>query len=183
MDPKQQLSSLDPKLKEAYERVMASGKTPAPSPYAVGQPPPQPMNPTIGPQMPVSPLNPVGTQQPNSSPNPTVGITPPSQPMTPIMPTINSTSQPAQNATQAPTMQVTPPIPPVSQPAQTGPVKVQFNTQIGPATQPGQNPGMQKKKGGGKIPPALIVVAGVVFLLAYAIFWMKVFNIPIPFLG
>jgi hypothetical protein len=185
MDPKQQLSQLDPKLKEAYERVMSSSATPtvpstSPAPTA-----------TVNPPTPTSVPMPNINTSTASGPFPTPGISTTPPPMPTMSPNINSsgmspqmTAAPITNISPTPT--VVNPGSPTPAPT-TGPVKVQFNAQIGnpTAAQPattGMGLQAQKKKGP-KVSPALIIVAGIVFILAYAIFWMKVFNIPIPFLG
>lgn len=193
MDPKQQLSTLDPKLKEAYERVMGTSAKPTT----------QPQNPIATTAPSLSP-SPTSVPMPNlnnsnsSGPFPTPSINtvnqsvPPAspQPMSPSLGPSGSIAQPPQmlqtpQPMSSPAPTIINPGSPAPQPT-TGPVKVQFNTQIGQPAQaqsPKSGMGLQNQKKKGSVSPVLIVVAGIVFLIAYAIFWMKVFNIPIPFLG
>ena len=212
MDPKQQLSQLDPKLREAYERVMSSSASTAPNPAAPGQPPQ--MQPT--PSMTPSPINADGGAKPvtptiNPSPTPTMGgttseslgtstspFTTPSSPsatMAPAAPGTNPTPSPV-GQTAAPTIPVpnvnpspmpnvtTSPIPttPGTDPKTTGPIKVQFNGQVGPQAGVTAQQAAGKQKGKG-ISPVLMISAIAVFVVAWLIFWMKIFNFPIPFIG
>lgn len=124
MDPKN-LSSLDPKLKEAYERVMGTSFTPptqTKTPTVTTPPPPPPQqthSETVVPQVPssdvphafVAPLN-----KHNSPHNPA-----------PITPTQHSETQ--------------------------------------------------KRK----ISPAILILAGVVFFVAYGVFWIKILNLKLWF--
>jgi len=130
-DPNQQLSNLDPKLKEAYDRVMGTPvTTPAGSPPNLSGSPASP-SPTINP----TPVQPV-------SPNPvTVGPT----------------------------------LPPVG--VRREPEKIQIGGNSGTQTHGYVAP---KKKNG--LPTVLLVFGGIIFLIVYTIFWLKFFQIPVPYL-
>lgn len=121
MDPKMP-SNLDPKLKEAYERVMG---TTIPKPSA----PPTPAAP--------------------SSPNPTA---------------------------QIPTVEPTPQTPPT--PAPSAAPQTMANVGTTPSAFVA-NP--QKGKSGG-ISPVIIFLGLLVFFIVYALFWLKFFNVSLPFL-
>lgn len=118
MDPKT-LPTLDPKLKEAYERVMGSSVTP---------PPPAPVQP-----------------------------------------------QPVPAAPQPP-----PPAPAKSDVELAGGSSVHHTTTSFVA---GNVAGNVEAAGKPKISPLILVFAGVIFLLVYTLFWMRFFNLPLPFLS
>jgi hypothetical protein len=90
--------------------------------------------------------------QPNPKPNP---FTP-----KPVMP---------QPTIQKPQMQVFPQNQPIpqAQPAQ---------------IQPTQKPQTQNLKKKNKILPVFILLCGILFLIGYAFFWIKIFNLNLPFL-
>lgn len=129
MDPKK-MAQLDPKLKEAYERVMGSS-TGAPSAPTATQAPAS---------IPQSPI----TQTPMESMHATIPVQNPA--MTPPAPVVHATNN----------------------------------------KQPGNNVNISSafvatKKSAG-ISPLLLWVLGAIFFIAYAIFWIKFFNLSIPYL-
>lgn len=150
MDPhQQQLNQLDPKLKEAYERVMGIGKIP-PSP---------PANP------PVSPQSPLGQGAADTSAE-RVRTPLPISPI-PIPPVTPASTPPNQTPATGWTSPVPPPaaaMPPVM------PGKNAF----------GEHGFVAKKKS--TVSPVIIVLGVIVFLTVYTIFWIKFFNIKVPFL-
>lgn len=123
MDPKT-LPTLDPKLKEAYERVMGSSVTPPP--------PVQPQPVPAAPQPP-----------------------PPA---------------PAKSDVASATSDV----------ALAGGSSVHHTTTSFVA---GNVAGNVEAAGKPKISPLVLVFAGVIFLLVYTLFWMRFFNLPLPFLS
>lgn len=125
MDPKMP-SNLDPKLKEAYERVMG---TTIPKPSA--------------------PPTPTATPMPNPIPG-------------------SSQALPAQPRPEMPS-----PVPPSPQSSETM-VKVS-PTPTAFVAKP------QKAKSGG-ISPTIIFLGLFVFFVVYSLFWLKFFNVSIPFL-
>ena len=122
MDP-QATAHLDPKLKEAYDRVMATA-VPQPSPAS-----PPPLQPQAEPASPsTSPIQggPVSTQTIDPQPLPS--------------------SAPIASAKPA-------------------------SAFVAVATKPKT-----------KILPVLFVVGGLIFFVVYAVFWVKFFNLKLPFL-
>ncbi len=114
MDPKN-AAGLDPKLKEAYDRVMNANVPPA------------------------------------AAAAPAIPPTTPPMPTTTVAPTATPLAQPAAPSATAKT-QTTSFVPAASKPA-----------------------------GGGKSKTLLFGVGVVLFLLVYAFFWVKFFNLPLPF--
>lgn len=175
MDP-QKLSQLDPKLREAYQRVMGTPTQaqnpiptpPIPDPTPVPTPIPQP-TPTPTPPMeePTSPIQP--------PPPPTM----PEPPQPAIQPEPVSEPQPA-------IPQPEPAIPPTP-PAQANNF-VEMNS--GVAAAPAQNFSMPApqaqtvalKKKSGIMMPILFGIVGLVFIVIYIFFWTKIFNFKLPFL-
>lgn len=163
MDPK--LSGLDPKLKEAYDRVMNG---PTASPAAQSTTPPQPIvnsvpnfqnpmqnQPIATPNNPM-PQPPINTVQNNPLPqapinysNPAVHATPPADPMNPSFnpnPAINST--------------------------------IAFN-----ANNDTKNQGTSAvKKSHNATLPVIIVVLIAILMVVYAFVWTVVFNVQLPFI-
>jgi hypothetical protein len=129
MDP-QKLSQLDPKLREAYQRVMG---TTIPEPAAPNQAPaPAPLQPTP----PVAQPQPV--TNPQAAPEPAI----------PQQPTSNF---------------------------------VQMNSTVAaiPADQAQSGTVLKKKSG---LMPVLFIIAGLIFVGIYTLFWVKIFNLQVPFL-
>lgn len=129
MDTNQQFSKLDPKIKEAYDRVMST---------------------------PVSTPQPLPTDQPlQSTPsfNQNVASTPSSAPVQPT-PTIVPGVSPTLSSRREPE-----------------------TVHIG--STPHANVGKNKNSSGSLI---IYIIGGIVFLIVYTVFWLKFFNVPIPFL-
>lgn len=152
MDQKQQLSSLDPKLKEAYDRVMgtATNPTPPPSPLATpaAQPPP--------------------VAQPAAAANQTPPPVPEQAVQTPTPPSMSNEPEPAQ------------PVQPMTietSVKDTSPAAGRTETN---RVSSGFVAADQPKKGG--ISGVIIFLALIVFFAAYALFWTRFFNLPLPFL-
>lgn len=131
MDPKN-LPNLDPKLKEAYERVMGTSTTPPAVPPAV---------------------HPADAATAPSTPTPPPPAVPPA---------------PTQPIPQTVTPIVTPP------PTTTQTSHVHTTTSFVAA---------DSTKSSAKISPIILLFAGVIFFLVYAVFWLKFFNLPLPFLS
>jgi len=151
----QKLSQLDPKLREAYQRVMgtvipepaAPGQTPTPPPAdAPNIPTPVP---TPTPQQPVPP---VADPQPTTNPQPTPEPTAPPQPASNFV-QMNSAVE------AAPTLN---------------------SPNFAAPAAPVQNTVVLKKKN--TLMPLLFGIAGLVFIAIYTLFWAKIFNLKLPFL-
>ncbi|MBI4084452.1 MAG: hypothetical protein HY431_00960 [Candidatus Levybacteria bacterium] len=138
MDPKSFPPNLDPKLKEAYDRVM-SMSSPANSP----QPPATLTAPSTSSQS-ASPPQPAGPQAPISQP---AGS-----------PTPSSASQPPQMTGIAAGTPVNAP-----------------QTQAAPAAP------LSPAKHGSPLMSVVYIVCGIVFILAYTLFWAKILNFQTPF--
>ena len=177
MDP-QKLSQLDPKLRDAYQRVMG---TPLPQV--------QPASPRGEPIQAQAPPPPAGGPTP-PMPDPTPTPTPSPEPPAPI-PTPHIQEPPT-----APPPTIQPPTPepsiPTPQPAiPTPPARnnfVQMHSEVpsssanfsAPMSMPqGQTLAIKHKNG---MMPILIGLASVIFLAVYTLFWTKVFNFKVPFL-
>lgn len=168
MDP-QKLSQLDPKLRDAYQRVM-------------GTVIPESQTPPVQAQTPVPPIpDPVPTPQPQPEAipapitEPTTGIsTPAVQPEPFLIPQPTPTQDPAT---------------PVQPPAQASNF-VQMNSEIpaAPVTTPNftapvpltQTVAIKKKNG--MMIPVLFGIVGLIFIVIYTIFWTRIFNVKLPFL-
>ncbi len=162
MDPKQQLNQLDPKLKEAYERVMGApvGTSPQSTPQPTTPPPP------------------VTTPPASSQPLPPPPPPPPAPPaqavaQPPIMP---QAAQPMQFAQPIPVPTGNPFGQPPAQPQQQGQQPQQKQAKPGEASH-----GFVAGKKGLGISPIFLIVIGIIFLAVYTVFWLKFFNIPLPF--
>lgn len=167
MDP-QKLASLDPKLREAYQRVMGT-VVPKPQDPAQNQTPPPPAPPIPDPV-------------PQLEPQPTP-IEPPAQP--PV-------SEPQPIPTPQPsTPQPQPAISPQPEPPVQANNFVQMNSEVAavpsspnfsaPASMP-QAQTMTIKKKNGMITPILFGIVSLVFIVIYTLFWTKIFNFQLPFL-
>lgn len=225
---------LDPKLQEAYNKVMSFSADPNAAPPIPAMQPtdpktmPQPMG--AAPTSPLStPTDPLAQPQPLASvPDPLAQPQPMATPANPTMPTISDPTampqpmtttpstdplaqpqstpqplgqpapadpQPALNTSQTsmggsmfsttpesapvtPTM--TSPTPPAAPTATPGATVVINGT---PTTHDGQAAhGMSAKKKGGSMMPLLLVFGAIIFIALYAIIWVKIFNIQVPFL-
>ncbi|MBI4079545.1 MAG: hypothetical protein HY429_04595 [Candidatus Levybacteria bacterium] len=148
MDPKT-ARSLDPKLKEAYDRVMGTLTT---SHAATTSPLPSP---------PPPPLPPPADTQLSKPPFPSLGM-PPVQAAQSVAP--HSPQQIAE-----PTIQPQPVQPQAAKPTTS-------------AASSGTTFVAQAHKGKSGVHPAFVATGVVVFFLAYTFFWIKFFNLPLPFI-
>lgn len=165
MDP-QKLSQLDPKLRDAYQRVMG---TVIPEPQAPAAQVQTPVPPPVPPTPPAPDPVPASIPQPTAQPQPKPFITP-DEPSTPAI------QEPPSLQPQA--------IP--SQPTNF----VRMNSEV--ASTPSQNftdpstiPQTQTitlKKKNGMMMPVLFGIVILVFLVIYTLFWTKIFNLKLPFL-
>lgn len=155
MDPNT-LTNLDPKLRETYERVMGT-TTPAPAepPAASDQPSAQIPVPTpAADPLPITASEPAPEQ---ASPSPT--------PSTPTL------SAPAADTLSAP----------LTQPLSTNdqPQNVTINQ---PLPDPSVSAFVAKPHGHMGLIRVFYILGGIVFFVIYIFFWMKIFNIQLPFL-
>ena len=198
MDP-QKLSQLDPKLREAYQRVMGTSiPQPKTSPIQTQASPP-----AGGPQ-PVPVPDPTPSQTPVPEPEPTpspVGkstltieelsnkLTEPIPTPQPSIPQPDSEPQPTIPQPEPP-----PPGGPIPQPSISREPEVkatnfdQMNSEV--AAAPSQNftaPTLQAqtitlKKKNRMMIPVLFGIIGLIFIVIYTLFWTKIFNLNLPFL-
>ena len=158
MDP-QKLSQLDPKLRDAYQRVMgASTPQPQAPPSQAQTPPPTPApTPTPAPEPKPIPPEPTPPIQEPPVPKGQPAIPQP-EPAIPPKPPVQAINFDQMNSSVAA--------------AQTSP------NLTAPAPQAQTIP--QKKKS--SLMPILIGIAILVFIAVYALFWTKIFNLQLPFL-
>lgn len=160
MDPKA-AAQLDPKLQEAYDRVMGIHIDPiAPATNASTLPPVPPTG------MPSAP-----TMSPDS-------VTPPAMPSLPQSP-----ANPTNTAASAT-------VP--STPDMSGPAIIEEQEETEKTPSPVMNtmenttnvkPHGFVAKGGMGISPVIVVLGAIVFLIIYTIVWIKVFNLPVPYIN
>jgi hypothetical protein len=173
MDPKQQLNQLDPKLKEAYERVMGT---------PVGTPPPptdtaQTGGPTASQQAATLSATPFGAPPVALNPTPPIPQPPTAQPNpSPVF----GMPQPTPNQGNPGAVAFTAPLP--GQQPIAPPTPQQGHPQPGAKPAPGSH-GFVAQKKGLHISPVLWIMGAIVFVAVYTLFWFKLFNIPIPFVG
>lgn len=153
MDHDAQLHTMDPKLKEAYERVMGFNHT-------AHHTPDETSSPQIAPDLSTF-QNPPQPQQP---------IQTPSQPKADTVSDTNTPEQTAKPLEAMPRSEV-----PIRRSMET----VHIETQ--PRTTP--KPVVQEVKKKQETSPLIMWIGGLVFFFVYAIVWMKLLNVPIPFLG
>jgi len=187
MDP-QKLSQLDPKLREAYQRVMGTSTPKADAPSQAQSPTPTPPSPDPIPQ-PTIPTPPITPSIPES---PTQPAEPPQSIPQPVSDPIPAAQlpQPAINP-QPPTI----PTPePIADPQTAMPTSSNFdqmNSAVAgvPAAsspnfsvpQPQTKPLVPAKKKM-KILPLLIVLGVIIFIAGYTFFWTQIFKFKLPFL-
>ncbi|MDP3726999.1 MAG: hypothetical protein Q8Q96_01630 [bacterium] len=153
MDPQNQLSGLDPKLKEAYERVMGTTIPPASPPP---QQPPTVQESTPPPVIPPQSPEPASLpQQPEPPSIPPAEPPPPEPPVAPVEP--------------SPVPEALPPKP--QQTVEQQPVHIATGFVAGAPN--------KEKRGGLKISPPVFIVLGVAFLVLYIFFWIRVFNLSL----
>ncbi|MBI2337859.1 hypothetical protein HYU95_01635 [Candidatus Daviesbacteria bacterium] len=162
MDPKNQLSGLDPKLKEAYERVMGTipPASPKPSGGEPASPPPQ-QPPTQEPTPPPAAIP--------QSPEPAAL---PQQPESPPPPPAAETSAVSNEPSPSP---IQPPVQPAEPPAQPD-IKQPIHIATGFVA---NAPKKEKVGGGLKISRPIFMALGVTFLVLYVFFWIRVFNLSL----
>ncbi|MDP2638528.1 MAG: hypothetical protein Q8P26_05715 [Candidatus Levybacteria bacterium] len=181
MDP-QKLSQLDPKLRDAYQRVMGT-TVPKPStrPVAQTQTTPPVNGPTPPIQKPTIPVNPPisSNSNPNINPSPAIKLDEPAV-------------RPIQPPTQ-PQTTIEPPAQPELSPKPQAPLGSanfdQLNSQVSSAassnfsapTPMTQNQAVIIKKKN-RLLPILAVIVVLVFFVVYTLFWVKIFNLKLPFL-
>ena len=203
MDP-QKLSQLDPKLRDAYQRVMG---TPLPQVQPAsprGEPvqaqtPLMPTPPTPTPSIPDPTPAPQPAPQPEPTPPPAGGPTPtieepgaPPQPPEYQPPVPEPTTPEPPPAIPAPEPAPTPePAIPQQPPLGTNNF-VQMNSEVAsaPTVAPPASPNFAapatastiavKKKS--MMMPVMIGAAALVFLAIYTLFWTKLFSLKVPFL-
>lgn len=138
MDPKAS-AQLDPKLQEAYDRVMSMQiETPANPQPAQTAP--------LAQQMPPSPVSQNTTM---NTPNQPI-----QNPMPQVMP--------------APDEMVKTPSPLID--------TVENNVSVKPQSFVAKGSGLQ-------VSPVILVVGAVAFLIVYTVIWIKVFNLPVPYIN
>lgn len=173
MDP-QKLSQLDPKLREAYQRVMGT---------VILDPP------TAPPAQTQTPLSPIPDPTPTPVPQPAPEQTPTPQPQPQPEPAINP-QQTAVNPQPEPTLTSEPSVPPQALPKASNFVQMNSEVPAAPTPAPAPNfttPASQAqtaaiKKKGGMMMPVLFGIVGVIFVVIYTLFWTKIFNFKLPFL-
>ena len=162
MDPNKS-GQLDPKLKEAYDRVMNATVTPP-----AGQSPPPPPPPPAAPN-PVSPPGPLGTEHsatlPPPPPPPLASPNIPVKPFTQDSPRPDITSTPFSGPLHNPD--------PVVSTTSSGTIASKF---------PAYKAGTLKAGRGGNVPTILWVLLAAVFFIAYTLIWIRVLGVSLPFL-
>jgi hypothetical protein len=203
MDPTKSLDNLDPKLKETYARVMGTtadptqNVVPAPSDPMTSTmtppvaPPPADMSPnTFGATPTLAPSDGMSTTP--GTGGPAIGIAPegtpsifssPTEaaPVPPAPDTANATASPffsnpspaASNGidSSVPATPITPYTP------------MDAGQNAAPMSQPLPSPSSINQVGPHEVSPllrVLYIVGAVVFFLIYTVFWIKVFNLPLP---
>lgn len=165
MDP-QKVSQLDPKLRDAYQRVMGTVIPEPQAPVQEQTPPPPPA------PIPEPTPNPVPVPQPIPQPEPIP---------TPVIEPVPAVQEP-------PPAPIVPPVQTL-QPQNSN--FVQMNSEVASAVPtagslnfatPTQAQAIVVKKKGGILMPLLIGIAVLVFIAIYTLFWTKIFNFKLPFL-
>lgn len=158
MDPKS-LNTIDPKLRETYERVMG---TSSPTPQVTTAPPAQ------------TPVTPTPIE---SSPTP-MASEPPPMPPTPDMTSMNIPSGVPETPQESPNQ--------TNQPAYQkdnlqfqASIQSPFGTSFSSTTP--TEPAPATPKPASSTIRILYIVGAIVFFIAYTFFWVKVFNLPTPF--
>lgn len=154
MDPNAN-TNLDPKLKDMYNKVMSTPVPPPVTAPSTATPPPAPE--------PITPSNPTTPQ----TSIPSAPTTPPETPTPPPpIPQPQPEAQPSTPIQSGPTTEMHASIP---MPVAPKPVSAAI---IGGATK-------NKKM---NIIPVLLAFVGIIFLGVYTVFWIKFFNLNVPFL-
>lgn len=179
MDPKA-LASLDPKLRETYEKVMGTSVNSTPTPKTstflpgltkpqtqpVQTPPiPAPINSSL-PNIP-PPANPLTVPNNSTFPTPPANT----QPMTTIQAPLETPGlvalQPTPTGIPLPTAQESP---------------IQLGRRIQPLPSPASiNKAVAPSSHSSPIIRVLYIVASIVFFAVYTVFWLKILKYPLPF--
>lgn len=160
---------LDPNLQATYDKVMNFNPS-APQPMTTS-----PANP-VAPAAPTDPMN--LASAPVQPANPMMA-TPPAN--TPAEPNLTPANPPA-TSTPATGMFSTAPEPtPV---AGVSPAPVATTVVINNDASPHEDKatGVSAKKKGGSIMPLIFILGAIIFIALYAVIWVKIFNIQVPFL-
>jgi hypothetical protein len=145
------LSGLDPKLRETYERVMGTAASTSNSQNTPAT------NSTTNPMPTFDAMpSPAGSSIPPPTDTSSTVIDQPAQ--TGDLNTLQPTLTPTSSLTQTPTT-----YPPLPSPAQINQLPPQITNSTSPAIR------------------ILYIVAGIIFFIVYAIFWLKIFKFPLPF--
>lgn len=155
MDPNSS-TPLDPKLQEAYNKVMGTQVPPiVPADTTPLATPPQttpdiPVTSSIPSTPPVMPSDPMSaaTMPANSLPTPTEPLPTPATNSAPAMETVSVGNAPT----------------------------ISYDN-----VTPAQGFSADKKKM--KISPVILVIGGIVFLIVYSLVWIKVFNLQVPYIN
>ncbi len=179
MDPKT-LAGLDPKLRETYEKVMGTAASANPQPASPAPSAPTaiisntPIPPPVMPQAPTEP-KPADTAESAIPAAPAEQKTDvlsssleanPGLSAQPVQPADLSNLQPSLSGSPLPGNESAAIL---NKPLQPLPSPASVNHQ---AAQTGGTSGVLK---------IVYIIAGVIFFIVYAIFWMKIFNFPLPF--
>ena len=167
MDPNK-LGQLDPKLKEAYDRVMNAATPPPPPPPPYSQTPQtaqtspsQGVNPPPPPPPPLS--SPQTAKEESSSPPPPPHLSMPAKEVPPLVntppPDISTKGFTPMNAS----------------------VSVSSSNTIA-SKFPAYKAGTLKAHKGGNVPTVLWILLAAVFFIAYTLIWVRVLGVSLPFL-
>jgi hypothetical protein len=168
MDPAK-LQTLDPKLQEAYKRVMSTNTVPksSPPPPPMAQPP-QVQQPAQAPQT-TLPEAPVMNQSVPAQANPAIQTAAPFPPISPAAAIPNNPiTPPIQQQAPSPQMN-TMPFPGLDASASNQQMQAYVADEVAGAKQ------------SIKTIQLIYLVGGLVFFAVYALFWMKFFNVASPF--
>ena len=169
MDP-QKLSQLDPKLRDAYQRVMGTVIPNPQTPAQTQTPAPPTPNPTPQPQSQPEPQPAPLVPEPIAEPQPSIN------PQQEAIPTPESI--PAQSSSNFVQMNSEVPVAPSPAAASTP----NFTAPAKPDLAPIQTQTIVIKKKNNILMTALIGIAVLIFIAVYSLFWTKIFNFKLPFL-
>ncbi len=185
------MASLDPKLRETYEKVMGTSTAPSPQTSASGNstPPPSRTSSLIPGLIKTQAQPPPPIPAPVNSPLPNIP-----QPASPLMATNNSSfpspsintqsvvtaSSPFQQTPDLGVFQATPTGIPLPTPQGSA---VQLGKPIQPLPSPASiNKSFAPSNQSSPLIRVLYIIASIVFFAVYTIFWLKIFKYPMPFL-
>ncbi len=186
MDP-QKLSQLDPKLREAYQRVMGTPLPPMPTSDPTSMPPqpestlpPSPAEPDSIPAGGSAPTIEEPPQSPVSEPESV--FSPISEPLTEPQPAINPQQETIPASEPTIPQQQTSNFASVNSEVSAAPIPANPVSPNFAAPAPIQAQTMAIKKKGGMLTPVMTGIAILVFIVVYTLFWTKIFNFKLPFL-